>query len=84
MERLHQAHQKGEVLTGVFYVNAKADVSGFAEYGGRTAGDTGAGAVRPPKEALEAAMAEFGRLSFGKCLLSLFREIVIVQSRSIP
>jgi len=59
MERLHDAHQKGEVLTGVFYVNPDKptflDMLNMTEEPLATLPQT---RVRPPKEALEAAMAE--------------------------
>ncbi len=59
MERLHDAHQKGEVLTGVFYVNPDKptflDMLNMTEDPLATLPQT---RVRPPKEALEAAMAE--------------------------
>src|SRR5882762_274488 len=59
MERLHDAHQKGEVLTGVFYVNPDKptflDMLDMTEDPLATLPQT---RVRPPKEALEAAMAE--------------------------
>ena len=59
MDRLHQAHQKGEVLTGVFYVNPEKptflDLLNMAEEPLATLGQE---RVRPGKEALEAAMAE--------------------------
>ena len=59
VERLHDAHQKGEVLTGVFYVNPDKptflDMLDMTEDPLATLPQT---RVRPPKEALEAAMAE--------------------------
>jgi len=59
MERLHDAHQKGEVLTGVFYVNPDKptflDMLNMTEDSLATLPQS---RVRPPKEALEAAMAE--------------------------
>ena len=59
MERLHDAHQKGEVLTGVFYVNPEApsfiDMLNMTEDPLATLPQD---RVRPPREALEAAMAE--------------------------
>jgi 2-oxoglutarate/2-oxoacid ferredoxin oxidoreductase subunit beta len=59
MERLHDAHQKGEVLTGVFYLNPDKptflDMLNMTEEPLATLGQD---RVRPPKEALEAAMAE--------------------------
>jgi len=59
MERLHDAHQKGEVLTGVFYVNPDKptflDMLNMTDDPLATLPQT---RVRPPKEALEAAMAE--------------------------
>ena len=59
MERLHDAHQKGEVLTGVFYVNPDKptflDMLNMTEDPLATLPQT---RVRPAKEALEAAMAE--------------------------
>jgi len=59
MERLHDAHQQGEVLTGVFYVNPDKptflDMLNMTEDPLATLPQT---RVRPPKEALEAAMAE--------------------------
>jgi 2-oxoglutarate ferredoxin oxidoreductase subunit beta len=59
MERLHDAHQKGEVLTGVFYVNP--DKPTFLDMLNMTEDPLATltqDRVRPPKEALEAAMAE--------------------------
>jgi 2-oxoglutarate ferredoxin oxidoreductase subunit beta len=59
MERLHDAHQKGEVLTGVFYVNP--DKPTFLDMLNMTEDSLATlpqARVRPPKEALEAAMAE--------------------------
>jgi 2-oxoglutarate ferredoxin oxidoreductase subunit beta len=59
MERLHDAHQKGEVLTGVFYVNP--DKPTFLDMLNMTEDPLATlpqARVRPPKEALEAAMAE--------------------------
>jgi 2-oxoglutarate/2-oxoacid ferredoxin oxidoreductase subunit beta len=57
--RLHQAHEKGEVLTGVFYVNTKApnfiDMLNMTDQPLATLPDS---AVRPGREALEAAMEE--------------------------
>jgi 2-oxoglutarate ferredoxin oxidoreductase subunit beta len=59
MERLHDAHQKGEVLTGVFYVNP--DKPTFLDMLNMTEDPLATlpqDRVRPPREALEAAMAE--------------------------
>jgi 2-oxoglutarate ferredoxin oxidoreductase subunit beta len=59
IHRLHQAHEKGEVLTGVFYVNTKApnfiDMLNMTDQPLATLPDS---AVRPGREALEAAMEE--------------------------
>ena len=59
IHRLHQAHEKGEVLTGVFYVNTKAP--SFIEMLNMTDQPLASlpdSAVRPGREALEAAMEE--------------------------
>jgi 2-oxoglutarate ferredoxin oxidoreductase subunit beta len=59
MERLHDAHQKGEVLTGVFYVNP--DKPTFLDMLNMTEDPLATlpqDRVRPPRKALEAAMAE--------------------------
>jgi 2-oxoglutarate/2-oxoacid ferredoxin oxidoreductase subunit beta len=56
---LHDAHQKGEVLTGVFYVNP--DKPTFLDMLNMTEDPLATlpqDRVRPPREALEAAMAE--------------------------
>jgi 2-oxoglutarate ferredoxin oxidoreductase subunit beta len=59
IHRLHQAHEKGEVLTGVFYVNTTApsfiDMLNMTDQPLATLPDS---AVRPGREALEAAMEE--------------------------
>jgi len=59
IQRLHEAHQKGEVLTGVFYINPDKptflDMLNMTEEPLATLPQS---RVRPPKEALEAAMAE--------------------------
>ncbi len=59
MERLHDAHKKGEVLTGVFYVNPDKptflDMLNMTEEPLATLGQE---RVRPPKEALDAAIEE--------------------------
>ena len=42
---LTEVHEKGEVLTGVFYVDTqKPDFTDAAEHGGRAPGDAAAGA----------------------------------------
>jgi 2-oxoglutarate ferredoxin oxidoreductase subunit beta len=59
MQRLHEAHEKGEVLTGVFYVNP--DKPTFIDLLNMTEDSLATlpqDRVRPPREALEAAMAE--------------------------
>jgi len=57
--RLNEAHDKGEVLTGVFYVNPEkpsfVDMLNMTEEPLATLSQD---QVRPPKEALDAAMAE--------------------------
>lgn len=57
--RLHEAHEKGEVLTGVFYVNTKAptflDLLNMTEEPLATLPEA---AVRPGKEVLEQVMEE--------------------------
>ena len=59
MERLHDAHQKGEVLTGVFYVNTKApsflDMLNMVDQPLATLPES---VTRPGREVLEAAMEE--------------------------
>jgi 2-oxoglutarate ferredoxin oxidoreductase subunit beta len=59
IHRLHQAHEKGEVLTGVFYVNTKApsfiDMLNMTDQPLATLPDS---TVRPGREALEEAMEE--------------------------
>ena len=59
MQRLHEAHQKGEVLTGVFYVNP--DKPTFIDLLNMTEDPLATlpqDRIRPPKSALDAAMAE--------------------------
>ena len=57
--RLHDAHEKGEVLTGVFYVNPKApsfiDLLNMTDQPLATLPDS---VVRPGREALEQCMEE--------------------------
>lgn len=57
--RLHDAHEKGEVLTGVFYINPKApsfiDLLNITEEPLATLPDT---VVRPSREVLEQCMEE--------------------------
>ena len=59
IHRLHQAHEKGEVLTGVFYVNTKApnfiDLLNITEQPLATLPES---VVRPPKAVLEQVMEE--------------------------
>jgi len=59
IHRLHQAHEKGDVLTGVFYVNTKAptfiDMLNLTDEPLATLPES---LVRPPREALEEAMEE--------------------------
>ena len=59
MQRLHEAHQKGEVLTGVFYVNP--DKPTFIDLLNMTEDPLATlpqDRIRPPKSVLDAAMAE--------------------------
>jgi 2-oxoglutarate/2-oxoacid ferredoxin oxidoreductase subunit beta len=59
MQRLHEAHEKGEVLTGVFYVNP--DKPSFIEMLNMTEDPLATlpqERIRPPKAALDAAMDE--------------------------
>jgi 2-oxoglutarate ferredoxin oxidoreductase subunit beta len=57
--RLHEAHEKGEVLTGVFYINPKApsfiDLLNMTEEPLATLSDS---VVRPGREVLEQCMEE--------------------------
>jgi 2-oxoglutarate ferredoxin oxidoreductase subunit beta len=59
MTRLSEAHDRGEVLTGIFYVNTKApsflDMLNMVD---RPLATLPESMTRPGKEALEAAMAE--------------------------
>jgi 2-oxoglutarate ferredoxin oxidoreductase subunit beta len=59
MKRLSEAHAKGEVLTGVFYVNTKApsflDMLNMVDQPLSTLPES---LTRPGREALEAAMEE--------------------------
>jgi 2-oxoglutarate ferredoxin oxidoreductase subunit beta len=59
MHRLHQAHEKNEVLTGVFYVNPKApnfiDMLNITDEPLATLPQS---VTRPGREVLEAAMEE--------------------------
>ena len=59
MKRLSEAHDKGEVLTGVFYVNTKApsflDMLNMADEPLATLPES---VTRPGREVLEAAMEE--------------------------
>jgi 2-oxoglutarate/2-oxoacid ferredoxin oxidoreductase subunit beta len=59
MTRLHQAHEKGEVLTGVFYVNTQKpnflDLLNMTEAPLATLPES---VVRPPQSALETVMEE--------------------------
>jgi len=59
MHRLHQAHEKNEVLTGVFYINPKApsfiDLLNMTDQPLATLPES---AVRPGKEVLEQVMEE--------------------------
>ena len=57
--RLNEAHEKGEVLTGVFYVNPKApsfiDMLNVVDQPLATLPDS---VTRPPKQVLDACMEE--------------------------
>ncbi len=59
LHRLNQSHEKGEVLTGVFYVNPKApnfiDLLNITDHPLATLPES---VVRPGREVLEAAMEE--------------------------
>jgi 2-oxoglutarate ferredoxin oxidoreductase subunit beta len=59
LTRLTEAHEKGEVLTGVFYVNPKApnfmDMLNVVDQPLATLPDS---MTRPPKEVLDACMEE--------------------------
>jgi 2-oxoglutarate ferredoxin oxidoreductase subunit beta len=59
ISRLHEAHEKGEVLTGVFYVNPQApsfiDLLNLVDQPLATLPES---AVRPGKEVLEQVMEE--------------------------
>ena len=61
ISRLHEAHEKGEVLTGVFYVNPKAptfiDMLNMTDQPLATLPES---VVRPGREVLEQAMEELG------------------------
>ena len=60
MQRLHEAHQKGEVLTGVFYVNP--DKPTFIDLLNMTDDPLATlpqDRIRPPRAVLDAAMEEF-------------------------
>jgi len=59
MTRLHQAHEKGEVLTGIFYVNTQKQ--NFLEMLNMTEKPLATlpeSVTRPPREALETVMEE--------------------------
>jgi 2-oxoglutarate ferredoxin oxidoreductase subunit beta len=59
MSRLSEAHDKGEVLTGVFYVNTKApSFLDMLNMGDKPLATLPESMTRPGKEALEAAMEE--------------------------
>jgi 2-oxoglutarate ferredoxin oxidoreductase subunit beta len=61
MTRLNEAHDKGEVLTGIFYVNTKApsflDMLNVVDQPLATLPES---MTRPGKAALDAAMEELG------------------------